>query len=166
MAAVSASTTLLLTDLTLRPPESTWDTAAPDGILIVEATRTVNVIATAMTTGTGIGRETVTVIALRVATTGIVVTGTRRGTGVIEGAPVATPPIAGREEATLAAQLGVAPAVLANMTVTVINPGILVVFCHRLPSPGCKSLSFSSYQVSRPLYRTVSRLQTSSCSVN
>lgn len=111
--------------------------------------------AAAMTTRIGI--ETVTVIALRVVTTGTVVTGTI-GTG--EGAPVATRPIAGREEATLAAQPGVAPDVLANATVTVISPEFPVVFCHRLPNSGMQVVVISSSQVSRPLYRTVSRLQT------
>jgi len=115
----------------------------------------VNVTAAAMTTRIGI--ETVTVIALRVVTTGTVVTGTI-GTG--EGAPVATRPIAGREEATLAAQPGVAPDVLANATVTVISPEFPVVFCHRLPNSGMQVVVISSSQVSRPLYRTVSRLQT------
>jgi len=103
--------------------------------------------------------ETVTAIALRVATTGTVVTGTI-GTGVIEGAPVAIRPIAGREEATLAARPGVAPDVLANVIVTVISPEIPVVFCHRRPISGMQVIVISSSQVSRPLYRTVSRLQT------
>ena len=116
-----------------------------------------NVTAAAMTTR---GIENVTAIALRVATTGTVVTETRRGTGAIEGAPVATRPIAGREEATLAARPGVAPHVLANVSVTVISPEIPVVFCHRLPVSGIQVIVISSYQVSRPLYRTVSRLQT------
>jgi len=158
MAVASASTTLLLTDLMLQLPESTWDTAGLDAIPIVEVTGTVN--ATVMTI-TGIETENATAIVLHVAMTGTVATETRVGTGVIEGAPVAILPTAGREEATPAARPGEAPDVLVNVTVTMINPKILVVFCHRLPvPPGYKSLSFSSYQVSRPLYRTVSRLQT------
>jgi len=145
MAAVFASTSLLLTDLTPRLPESIWDIADPGAIPTVEVTGIVNATATAMNSqGTEI--ETVTVIVPRVATTGTVVTGTRIGIGVIGGAPVAIHLSAGGEEATLVARPGGAPDVI----VTVINPKILVVFCHRLPVLGCKSLSFSSYQVSRP----------------
>jgi hypothetical protein len=127
----------------------------------VEATGTVNATAT---TTTGIGIESVTAIALRVATTGTVVTETRIGTGVIEGAPVATLPIAGREEATLAARLGEAPDVLAN--VNVINPKILVVFCHRLPVSGMQVIvvfKLSSFETPLPYCIKTSN---SSCSVN
>jgi len=85
----------------------------------VEATGVVNATVT-ITTGTEIGIENVTAIVLPVVTTEIVVTGTRIGTGVIEGAPVLTLPIAGRGEATLAARFWEAPDVLAN--VIVINP--------------------------------------------
>ena len=123
MAVASASTTLLLTDPMLLLPENTWDTAVPDAIPTVGATGIVS--ATGMTTP-GIGIGIVIVIVLRVATTETVVTGTWIGTGVIEGAPVATLPNAGREEVILAARLGEAPDVLANVSATVIN---LVVFC-------------------------------------
>lgn len=157
MAVVSASTTLLLTDLMLRLPESTWDIAEPDAILTVGAT---GIVSATATTTTGIGIESVTATVLHAATTETVVTGTRIGTGVIGGAPVATLPIARREEALLAARLGEAPDVLANTIVTVIDPKILVVFCHRLPVSGMQVIVVSSYQVSRPLYRTVSRPQT------
>jgi len=128
----------------LRLPESTWDIAGPDAIPIAEVTGTVN--ATAMTT-TGIEIESVTAIVLRVVTTGTVATETRVGTGVIEGAPVATRPTAGREEATLAARPGEAPDVLVNVnvTVTMINPKILVVFCHGLPVP--RDTSHCRFQV-------------------
>jgi len=125
MVVVSVSTTLLLTGPTLRLPENTWDTAGPDAILTVVATGIVN--ATAMTTP-GIGIEIVTAIVLRVVTTETVVTRIRKGTGVTEGAPVATLQIAGGEEATLVARLGEAPDVLVNVNVIVINPKILVVF--------------------------------------
>ena len=166
MAAVSASTTLLLTDPTLQPPGSTWGIAGPDATPIVEVTGIANATATAMTTGTGIGRETVTVTVLRVAMTGTVVTETRIGTGVIEGAPVATRPIAGREEATLAARREVAPFALANMIVTVISPEILVVFYHRLPTPGMQVIvifKLSSFETPLPYCIKTSN---SSCSVN
>ena len=113
------STTLLLTEPTLPLPESIWDIAGPDAILTVEATGIVNVTAT-VTTTPGIGIESVTVIVLPVVTTETVVTETRIGTGVIEGAPVVTLPIAGGKEAILAAQFWEALHVLVN--VIVINP--------------------------------------------
>jgi hypothetical protein len=81
---------------------------------------TIGIVNVTVTITTGIGIENVTAIVLPVATTETVVTETRIGTGVIEGAPVATLPIAGREEVTLAARLWEAPHVLAN--VNVINP--------------------------------------------
>lgn len=143
MVVVSASTTLLLIDPTLRLPENTWVIAGLGAILTVEVTGVAT--ATVMTTiGTGIGIETVTAIVPRAATTGIVVTEKRIGTGVIEGAPVATLQIAGGEGATLAVRLGEALGVPVNaIVVTAINPKILVVSCHRLsPYLGCKSLSF------------------------
>jgi len=162
MAAVSASTSLLLTDPTLRLPESTWVIAAPDAIPIVETTGIVNVTATAMTTvGTGI-EETVTVIVPRVATTGTVVIETRIGIGVIGGAPVVPRLIAGGEEATLVARLGGAPDVI----VTVINPKILVVFSHRLPVSGMQVIvvfKLSSFET--PLSYCI-KTSNSSCSVN
>ena len=163
MAVVSASTTLLLTEPTLRLPESIWDTADPGATLIVEVTGTVNVtVVTVIATGI----ETVTAIVPRVATTGIVVTEARIGTGVIEGAPVATRPTAGREEATPAARLGVAPDVLANANVTVISPEILAVSYHRLPVSGIQVIvifKLSSFETPLPYCIKTSN---SSCSVN
>jgi len=147
MAVVSASTTLLLTGPTLRPPENIWDIAVPDAILTAEVIGIVNVIVM-ITSGKEIG--TVTAIALPVASTETVVTGTRIGTGVIEGAPVATLPIGRGEEAYLAVQVTQAPDVLANVSVTAINPKILVVFCRRLPLSGMQAIIVSSCQVSRP----------------
>ena len=165
MAAVSASTTLLLTDPTLPLPESTWGIAGPDATLIAEVTGIANVTATAaMITGIGIG--TVTAIVLHVVTTGTVVTENRIGTGVIAGAPVATRRIAGREEATLAVRLELAPDVLANMIVNVISLEILVVFCHRLPVPGMQVIvifKLSSFETPLPYCIKTSN---SSCSVN
>ena len=158
MAAVSASTSLLLTDLMLQLQESIWDIAVPDAIPTVEATGIVN--ATAMIIGTEI--ETVTVIVLHVATTGTVVTETRIGIGVIGGAPVVTHLIAGGEEATLVARLGGAPDVI----VTVINPKILVVFRHRLPVSGMQVIvvfKLSSFETPLPYCIKTSN---SSCSVN
>ena len=167
MAAVSASTTLLLTDPTLPLPESTWGIAGPDATLIAEVTGIANVTATAaMITGTGIGIGTVTAIVLHVVTTGTVVTENRIGTGVIAGAPVAIRRIAGREEATLAVRLELAPDVLANMIVNVISPEILVVFCHRLPVPGMQVIvifKLSSFETPLPYCIKTSN---SSCSVN
>lgn len=147
MAAVSASITLLLTDLMLRLPESIWAIAAPDATLIAEATRVVD--ATAMTiTGTGIETENVTVIALRAAKTETVVIGTRIGTGVTEGARAVNRlnALNARKGVTLAALVGRAQPV----NVTVINPKSWR--CSAIDSPvsGSKSLSFSSYQVSSP----------------
>ena len=158
MAVAFASTSLLLTEPMLRLLGSIWGTADLGATLIVEVTGTVSATAAGMTTRIGI--ETVTAIVRRVATTGTAVTETRIGTGVIERAPVATRPIAGREEATLAARLGVAPDVLANVNVTVISPEIPVVFCHRPPSPGASHCHFQVIKFRDPLYRTVSRLQT------
>lgn len=89
-------------------------------------TPTVEVTGNATATTTGIGTGTVTATALHVVTTGTVVTGTRIGTGVTEGAPVAIRLIAGREEATPLVARG-AQDVLVNVTVTVINPKFLVV---------------------------------------
>jgi len=105
----------------LRLPESTWDIAGPGAILTVEITGIVNA-----TTTPEIGIGTVIAIVLRVATTETVVKRNRIGTGVTEGAPVATLQIAGGEEATLAAPLGQVPDVLVtvNVNVTVINPKI------------------------------------------
>lgn len=146
MAVASASTTLLLTEPTLRPPENIWDIAVPDAILTAEVIGIVNVIVM-ITTGKEIG-GTVSAIALPVASTETVVTGTRIGTG--EGAPVATLPIGRGEEASLAVQVMQAPDVLANVSVTAINPKILVVFCRRLPLSGMQAIIVSSCQVSRP----------------
>jgi len=102
MAAVSASTILLLTGLMLQLPGSTWVTADPGATLIVEATGVAT--ATAMIiTGTGIETGTVTVIVLLAATTGAVVMETR--IGVTEGAPVAIR-LTVEEKVTLAALLG------------------------------------------------------------
>ena len=117
MAAVSASTTLLLTDPMLQLLESTWAIVDPDVTLIVaEASG----IATAMITGTGIGTETVTVIALRVATTGTVVIETRIETGATEGAlAVIRLPAGG--EAPLPALVGPARDVPVNVVIA-INP--------------------------------------------
>ena len=98
------STTLLLTGPTLPPPESIWDIAGPGAILTVETTKVVNATA-AITSGTGIGIENGTATVLPVASTETVVTETRKGTGVTERAPVVTLPIAGGEEAILAARL-------------------------------------------------------------
>ena len=158
MAAVSASTTRSLTGLTLRLPGSTWDIAALGATLIVEASEIVTV--------TGTGRETATATVHRVAMTGTVVTETGIGTGVIEGAPVAIRPIAGGEEAHLAARRGAAPDVLANVNVTVIDPKILVVFCHRLPVSGMQVIvvfKLSSFEIPLPYCIKTSN---SSCSVN
>jgi len=165
MAVVSASTIPLLTDPMLRPPESTWGTVGLDVILTAEATGTVET-ATATTTGTGIGIEIVTAIVPRVATIGTVVTGTRIGTGVIAGAPVATRLIVGGREATLAARREAAPDVLVNANVTVIDLKILVVFCHRLPVSGMQVIvisKLSSFETPLPYCIKTSN---SSCSVN
>ena len=117
MAAVSASTILLLTEPMLRLPENIWAIAGLDATLIVEATGTATVAMTI--TGTGIGTGIVTtVIVLLAATTGTVVIGTRMGAGVAEGAPVAIPLIVG-EEVTPAALVG--PAQFVPVNVTVIN---------------------------------------------
>lgn len=152
MAAVSASTSLLLTDPMLRPPESTWAIVALGATLIVEVTGIVN--ATVMTiTGT----ENVTAIAPRAATTGTVVIGTRIGTGVTEGAPMAVLLIA-REEVILAALVGCPQGVLVNM----INPKYWWYSPIDSPSRDASHSRFQviKLQVSSPLYRTVSRLQT------
>lgn len=119
MAAVFASTTPLLTDPMLLLPESIWVTVGPDVTLTAE---TIGIVTVMTITETGIGTETVTVIALPVVTTGTVVTRTRIGTGVTEGAPVAIRLIAGGEEATLVARVGGAQDVLVN--VTAIKPQI------------------------------------------
>ena len=163
MVVVSVSTTLLLTEPMLPPPESTWVIAGPDAIPTVETTGTVN--ATVMiTTGTGIGKETVTAIVLRVATTETVAKESRIGTGVIAGAPVLTLPIVGGEGATLAVQLWEAPDVLAN--VIVINPKILVVFCHGLPVSGMQAIVvFKLPSFETPLPYCI-KTSNSSCSVN
>jgi len=151
MAVASASTTLLLIGPTHRPPENIWDTAAPDAILTAEVIGIANVTVIVMiTTGTGIGIGTVTATALPVASTETVVTGTRIGTGVIEGAPVLTLPIGRGEEVSLAVQVMGAPDVLANLIVTAISPKILVVFCRRLPLSGLQVIVVSSCQVPRP----------------
>ena len=155
------STTLLLTGPTLPLPESIWVIAGPGAILIVETTEIANATAT-ITPGIGIENGTATV--LPVASTETVVTETRRGTGVIERAPVVTLPIAGGEEATLAARLWEAPDVLAN--VIVIDPKILVVFCHRLPVSGMQVIvlfKLSSFETPLPYCIKTSN---SSCSVN
>lgn len=123
MAAVFASTTPLLIEPMLLLPESIWVTVGPDVTLTAETTGIVTVMTI---TETGIGTETVTVIALPVVTTGTVVTRTRVGTGVTEGAPVAIRLIAGGEEATLVARVGRAQDVLVsvNVNVTAIKPQI------------------------------------------
>jgi len=166
MVVAFASTTPLRTGPTPPLLENTWGIVGPGAILIVvgaieSATATAMIIP-----GTGIGKETVTVTVLRVVTTGTAVTGIRIGTGVIEGAPVAIRLIAGGEEATLVAQPGAAPDALANVTVTVIDPKILVVFCHRLPISGMQVIiisKLSSFETPLPYCIKTSN---SSCSVN
>jgi len=158
------STTLLLTGPTLPLPESIWVIVGPGAILTVEATEIVNAATAAIITGTGIGIENGSATVLPVASTETVVTGTRIGTGVIERAPVVTLPIAGGEEATLAARLWGAPDVLTN--VIVIDPKILVVSCHRLPVSGMQVIvlfKLSSFETPLPYCIKTSN---SSCSVN
>lgn len=157
------STTLLLTGPTLPLPESIWDIAGPGAILTAETTKVVNATAV-ITSGTGIGIENGTATVPPVASTETVVTGTRIGTGVIERVPVVTLPIAGGEEAPLAARFWEAPDVLAN--VNVIDPKNLVVSCHRLPVSGMQVIvlfKLSSFETPLPYCIKTSN---SSCSVN
>lgn len=121
MAAVFASTIPLLIDPMLLLPESIWVTVGPDVTLTAG---TIGIVTVMTIRETGIGTETATVIALRVATTGTVVTRNQIGTGVTEGAPVAIRLIAGGEEATLVARVGGAQDVLVNVNVTAIKPQI------------------------------------------
>jgi hypothetical protein len=123
MAAVFASTIPLLIDPMLLLLESIWVTVVPDVTLTAG---TIGIVTVMTIRETGIGTETATVIALRVATTGTVVTRTQIGTGVTEGAPVAIRLIAGGEEATLVARVGGAQDVLVsvNVNVTAIKPQI------------------------------------------
>ena len=164
MAAVSASTILLLTGPMLRPPENTWVIVGPDVTRIVEATGIANAIV--MTTGTEIGTGNVTVTVLRVDTTGTVVTETRIGTGVTEGAPVANRLIVGGGKATPAVRLGGAQDVLVNVNVIANKPKILVVFCNRPPVSESKSLSFFKFSSFESPLPYCIKTSNSSCSVN